>query len=75
MTYSERADAVYVQLAEVEVARTKQLDDRRMIDLAQDGTVVGVEFLDASTGIDLTDIPSPNRIHDAVRKLNFPVFA
>jgi len=33
------------------------LDDLRMLDRAADGTLVGVEFIDVSGGIDLHDLP------------------
>ena len=36
VTHSESADAVYVALAEGAVARTKTLDDRRLVDVAND---------------------------------------
>lgn len=56
--YDHEADVLYVRLAAgVVVARTVELDDARLIDYSADGAVVGLEFLDASEGIDLSDVP------------------
>ena len=39
--YDTEADALYVQLASGEVARTRRLDSSRAVDYRADGTVVG----------------------------------
>lgn len=57
LEYSEYADCAYVYLGEGDFARTRMLDDRRIIDLATDGSVIGVEFVDVSGGVDLEGIP------------------
>ncbi len=59
VTYDEDADVLYVGLVEGDpsVARTATLDDLRMIDYSSDGGVLGIEFVDATAGIDLRDIP------------------
>jgi uncharacterized protein YuzE len=74
MEYSERADALYVRLSDGEVARTEALGDLRMVDYDAAGQVVGIEFLGASHGLDLHDVP----MHKDVERLvgnRFPVFA
>jgi uncharacterized protein YuzE len=72
-TYSESADAVYVYLGEGDVSRSRILDDRRIIDLAEDGHVLGIEFLDASDGLDLRDTPFKQEVGTLVREFKFPV--
>ncbi len=56
------ADCLYVTFADTEVARTARLDELRMIDYASDGTVVGVEFVGVSGGIDLQGMPHAEEI-------------
>ena len=71
ITYSETADALYVQLQESEVAKTVPFDDLRIVDYAADGSVVGVEFLDASDGLDLRGLPLSDRLEALIRGLHF----
>lgn len=55
--YSEGADALYITFTTQPVARTRALDDLRNLDLDAGGEVVGIEFLQASDGLDLRDVP------------------
>jgi uncharacterized protein YuzE len=71
ITYSETADALYVQLQEADVEKTVPLDDLRIIDYASDGSVVGVEFLDASTGLDLRGLPKGDQVATLILGLRF----
>lgn len=77
VTYDAEADALYVRLVSRRVARTRSKGDLRMIDYAEDGSVVGVEFLQASGGIDLTGLAESEEIEQLIRQggLHFPVFA
>lgn len=74
-TYSDDADALYVYLSEGSVVRTRVLDDRRIVDLGDGGRVVGIEFIDASAGVDLTDLPFKHEVAALIRDFPFPVFA
>ena len=74
-SYSKSADALYVYLSEGDVARTRIPDDRRIIDLAADGRVLGIEFVDASAGVDLKDIPSKQQVEGLIRDFHFHIFA
>lgn len=69
VTYDPEADALYVRLRDGASARQATLDDSRIIDYSGDGAVLGVEFLGASDGVDLDDVPfAPtvaNLIHDS----------
>jgi uncharacterized protein YuzE len=72
-TYSRGADAIYVALASLPVDHTTSLDDCRMIDVAADGRVIGVEFLAVSDGVDLSDVPSADVVEELINKLDAPV--
>ena len=71
--HSEGADAIYIQFAEVAVQRTEALDDRRMLDWAADGTLLGIEFLDVSGGIDLTGISQRQQLEPLLHEFGFPI--
>ena len=40
------------------IVRTRNLDGSRLIDYAEDGQPVGVELLDVSAGVNLSDLPA-----------------
>jgi len=67
VTYDPEADAVYVRLIDSPVDQTRPLDDLRLIDYSADGAVVGVEFLEASEGIDLSDVPHSHKIDELIK--------
>jgi uncharacterized protein YuzE len=67
VTYSQKADAVYVCLFDAEVARTRALGDWRNVDYAVDGSVVGVEFLGVSAGLDLSDVPEAYQVETLLK--------
>lgn len=54
--YSARADALYVAFSDADIAYTKRLDDLRMVDYSRDDRVVGIEFICASAGVDLSEL-------------------
>lgn len=58
VVYDAEADTLYVRLDDQPVVSTTPLDDLRILDHGADGTLVGVEFIDVSGGIDLHDLPS-----------------
>lgn len=62
VTYDVEADVLYVTLAEGDVARSTSLDDLRILDYSEDGAVLGIEFINASAGVDLADIPFQRRV-------------
>ena len=73
ITYSETADALYVQLQDSEVTKVTPVDDSHIVDYAEDGSVVGVEFLAASLGIDLRDLPEHARLEEMIKNLRFSI--
>ncbi len=60
--YDKENDVLYVQFSEQGVERTAPLGDLRLVDYAADQSVVGVEFLAASEGLDLADVPDRESI-------------
>ena len=56
------AGALYVRLSESAVHETREFGDFRMVDYADDGAVVGVEFLQIAGGIDLGGLPEHRRL-------------
>ncbi len=76
--YDADADALYVALIDgVASASQKTLDDLRIIDYSEDGAVVGVEFICASGGIDLHDVPFAPRLEKIIGEsgLSLRIFA
>lgn len=73
--HDAESDALYVYLHPGESARTTTLDDRRLVDTAADGTVIGIEFLDVSGGVDLRDVPSRQTVAALLEPLNLLVMA
>ena len=66
-TYDSEADALYVRLRDDEQPETQEfLDDLRILDYSADRAVVGVEFLAASAGIDLSDVPHAARVQEII---------
>ena len=46
--YSKTADALYVSFREVEVARSREIEEGVVLDFDKENQLVGVEILDAS---------------------------
>ena len=76
--YDAEADVLYLRITPGEtVARTGPLDDLRLIDYSADGAVVGLEFIDASEGIDLRDLPFARKAEQLLGDagLNLTIYA
>ncbi len=71
--YDRGVDAAYFSFSAAASARQEKLDDARIIDYDADGTVVGVEFITPSLGIDLTGVPRAAEIAREARKLGLRV--
>ena len=66
-TYDADADILYVKLLDDgNVARQTFLDDLRIIDHSEDGSVVGIEFIDASGGVDLAEVPFAEQVEELI---------
>ena len=71
--YDKRHDAAYFEFSGADSVRQVQLDDARIIDYAADGSVVGVEFIAPSRGVDLADVPRAAEIEREARRLGLPI--
>ncbi len=49
--YDEEVDVLYIKLKRGEFAKNKKLDDLTILDLDEEGNVLGIELLDASKRI------------------------
>ena len=74
VTYDQESDCLYVTLAEnpTQVERQEMLDDLRVIDYSGAGAVVGVEFILASEGIDLSDVPFADLVEQLIDQSGQP---
>lgn len=61
-------DTAYVTFAGGESVRQLDLGGGRVVDYAADGTVLGVEFLAPSQGLDVDGLPRPAEIARAARR-------
>lgn len=72
LTYDPEADAMYVSFVrrhDGDVARTIELGDDRQADYGEDGTLLGVEFLGVSAGLNLDGVPREDDIRRIVAGL------
>jgi len=71
--YDPSADALYANFSEEPFAYSEDLSRgkqyERGVDYAADGTPIGVEFLNASRGVDLTAIPRADEIATALERV------
>ncbi len=66
--YDPEADAGHVNLGRRRTSHhCEQLDDSRIIDYAEDGTVVGVELLYVSDGVVIDGLPEQNEVERVLR--------
>lgn len=75
LSYDTEADVLYVEFSSAQVDRTVAMGDLRMVDYDRDGAVLGVEFVSASSGVDLDGVPFAKTIEHAIRNggLSIPV--
>jgi uncharacterized protein YuzE len=76
-TYDEEHDVLYIQFSQAEVERTVALDDLRLVDYDASKKPVGVEFMSASEGLDVSDVPFSDQIAAILARngLDFAIFA
>jgi len=55
--YDQDVDAVDVAISDGESSFTQVVDDGRILDYGADGTIVGIEFFGASSGVCLGGLP------------------
>jgi uncharacterized protein YuzE len=67
--FDPEADAVAVDFrprSPGDVARTQQIDERRLVDYDAAGQPLGVEFLFVSDGVDLEGVPHADEVRRAL---------
>ena len=57
LEHDPEADAVYVYLGRKKYAYGVDIDGQRRVDYSADGTPIGVELLNVSTGVNLSGLP------------------
>jgi uncharacterized protein YuzE len=74
VSYDPEADVLYVSLSDHEsVDHSTALDDIRIIDYSADGAVMGIEFINASAGVDLNDVPFQQRVERLIGESGLPI--
>ena len=71
--YDRRHDAAYFRFTQADVVRQERLSGLRVIDFAADGSLVGVEFISPSLGIDLAGVPCAAEIEQEAERLGLPI--
>jgi uncharacterized protein YuzE len=66
-------DAAYFAFSGRASVRQVKMDNARIIDYAADGSVVGVEFISPSRGVNLDGVPRAADIEREVRRLGLPI--
>jgi uncharacterized protein YuzE len=71
--YDRKDDVAYVEFSSADSARQVAIDDATIIDYAADGSVVGVEFISPSRGVNLAGVPRAADIEREVRRLGLHI--
>jgi len=76
-SYDAENDVLYILFSEEEVERSQALDDMRVVDYDSAGKPAGVEFICASEGLNLDDVPFGDKLESHLTRagLHFPIFA
>jgi uncharacterized protein YuzE len=74
VTYDPESDILLVEFSNAPIARTREAGSVWInVDEAADGSIVAVEIVNASAGIDLRYVPRREEIEPHIRRLNLPV--
>jgi uncharacterized protein YuzE len=60
LEYSKEADALYVYFREVEVTKSKEVEEGVVVDLDKEGHIVDIEVLDASKRLTAKELVNVN---------------
>ncbi|HIG93338.1 MAG: hypothetical protein QT02_C0003G0053 [archaeon GW2011_AR9] len=60
ITYDKVADAMYITFRSGEFAKNKKIDDFTLIDLDQEGNILGIELLEVSKRIPIESLSEVN---------------
>ncbi|MGV8059899.1 MAG: DUF2283 domain-containing protein [Smithellaceae bacterium] len=58
--YNDTADAIYVSFKEAFVVKSKEIEEGVVVDLDENGHLIGIEILDVSHRYTLADIANVN---------------
>ncbi len=72
-THDSEADAVYITLREAQYAYGDDLDCSRRVDFSADGKPVGIELLNVSQGVNVTDLPTRTAVERLLHQNNIAV--
>ena len=75
LTYDTQADALYIRLNDKSFAVTKNLDDQRYVNYAEDGTPIGIEILYPSLGVNVDGLPSEASVGRLLEEHGFRVYS
>ena len=75
LEHDPEANAVYVYLRELPYAYGRELDDSRNIDYAAGNEPIGIELLNVSLGVELTDLPEREAVGQVLRDNDITILA
>ncbi len=75
LKYDQEADAIYVYFSRKPYAYGKELDDERHIDYALDDTLIGIEFLCVSKGVNLSGLPRAKEIAQLLENKGIKIYS
>ena len=58
--YSKEADALYVYFREIDVAKTREIEEGVLVDLDEKGHLIGIEILDVSKRLTPQELSNVN---------------
>lgn len=75
LKYDREADAIYVYFSRKPYAYGKELDDERHIDYALDDTLIGIELLCVSKGVNLSGLPRAKEIAQLLENSGIKIYS
>lgn len=60
ISYDKEADAMYIEFRKGKFAKNKKVDDFTIIDLDEEGNILGIELLDVSKRIPIESLSEVN---------------
>ena len=71
--YDFDADCAYILIEDLPHSYSRELDETKFIDYSMDGTVIGIELLFVSGGVDISDMPYKAEISELLKANNIKV--
>jgi len=75
LKYDDRADALYIRFSHGSFSHTEIVDDHRNIDYAQDGSVIGIEVLYPTLGVNVSGLPREASVGRLLEEYGFRVIS